>query len=306
MRETMKSGAWFVAGCLLAACATGDTVEIDNGSSNNSSSGDVGGNGGNGIGGPGNAGTGGIGGTGGTGGTGSSGPDAIPQNAIGFFQIPVCPNGWEPYAAAAGRAILPTIGPQPGGATVGTPLASGEDRKHAHPVKATFELIDISYVGIAGASNMGVAKAGLVSFTATSNAASTGLPYVQLLTCKKTAVPESSTAVLPTRMQLYFDAATCPTGWKQAPATQGRFIVGAPKGAPADVSFGGDPISTTTPRTHTHGNQASFNTVTHGIALAAGCCGSGFAKNATYSSSESTGEGDAALPWIELLHCEKL
>ena len=304
MRETMKLGAWFVAGCLLAACATGDTIGdqgIGNGSTS-TSSGDVGGNGGSGSGNGGN----GNAGNGGTGGTGSSTTDGIPQNAIGFFQIPACPNGWEPFKAAAGRAILPTIGTQPGGATVGAPLASGEDRKHSHPIKATFELIDISYVGVAGGGNTGVAKAGSISFTATSNAASAALPYVQLLACKKMASPEPTAAALPTGMQLYFDAATCPTGWKQAPATQGRFIVGSPKGAPADVSFGGDPLSSALPRTHTHGNQASVNTVSHGIALAAGCCGSGYAKNTSYSSSESSGDGDTALPWIELLHCEKL
>jgi hypothetical protein len=72
------------------------------------------------------------------------------------------------------------------------------------------------------------------------------------------------------------------------------------------VSFGGEPISTATPREHAHDNEVSLETTSHGIALAAGCCGSGYAKNATYSSSEGTGASDAALPWLELIHCEKL
>lgn len=289
MREAMKFAPWLVAGYLLTACATGDTVgdqSIGQGSTG-TSSGDSGGNGG-------------------SGGGNTGGKDAIPRNALGFFQVPACPNGWEPFKAAAGRAILPTIGSQPGGTTVGEPLMSGEERRHTHEIRGTFELIEISYVGIAGASNMGVAKAEAASFTATSNSASTGLPYVQLLACKKMANPEAGTIPLPAGMQLYFDAATCPSGWKQAPATQGRFIVGLPNGAPPDVSFGGDPVSSAAPRTHTHGNQVSVETVPHGIALAAGCCGSGYAKNMSYSSSQSTGDGDPALPWIELLHCEKL
>jgi hypothetical protein len=285
MRKTMKLFSSLVAGLLLASCATSDTIGNQS------------------------MGSGGSGGNGGDGGNGASGPtrtDAIPQNSIGFFQIPACPSGWEPFKAAAGRAILPTIGTMPGGATVGEPLTSGEERQHAHEIKATFDLIDISYVGIASGGNSGVAQAGAVSFAATSDTASTGLPYVQLLSCKKMASPEAGVKPLPTGMQLYFDAATCPSGWKQAPATQGRFIMGLPKGAPADVTFGGEPVSSAAPRAHNHGNKITLETTSHGIALAAGCCGSGYAKNATYSSIEDTDASDAALPWIELLHCEKL
>lgn len=289
MRETMKPWASLFAGLLLASCATGDTIEgstLGNGSGSGSSGGGSG--------------------NGGNGGSSSARGDAIPQNSIGFFQVPACPSGWEPFKAAAGRAVLPTIGTMPGGATVGEPLTSGEERAHTHEVKATLDLIDISYAGIASGGNSGVAKSGAVSFTTISDAASAGLPYVQLLACKKMATPEAGVKPLPPGMQLYFDAATCPSGWKQAPATQGRFIVGLPKGAPADVSFGGEPISSAMPRTHTHGNEVAVETTPHGIALAAGCCGSGYAKNSAYSSKEDTGASEAGLPWIELLHCEKL
>jgi len=293
MREAMMLGGWLLAGFVFAACATGDT--IGGRGNTNGSAGSAG------------AGSGGDGGNGGNGGSGTvTRSDAIPQNGIGFFAIPACPTGWEPFKAAAGRAILPTIGAMPGGATVGDPLVSGEERQHTHEVKAAFDLIDISYAGIASGGNSGVAKAGMVAFTATSDAASAGLPYVQLLACKKMTSPEASAKPLPTGMQIYYDGATCPSGWKQAPATQGRFIVGTPKGAPADVSFGGEPIASSMPRTHTHGNETALSTTSHGIALAAGCCGSGYAKNTSYSSIQDTGEGDAALPWIELLHCEKL
>jgi hypothetical protein len=300
MRETMKCGGSLLVALLLCGCATGNTAEgrtTSNGSEN-SSSGSAGGGG--------NGGNGGNAGSGGSGGSGIPRKDAIPQNGVGFFQIPACPTGWEPFKAAAGRAILPTIGTAPGGATVGDPLTSGEERQHTHQVKATFDLIDISYAGIASGGNSGVAKSGAVAFTTTSDAASTGLPYVQLLACKKMVAPEPSVKPLPAGMQIYYDGATCPSGWKQAPTTQGRFVIGTPKGAPADISFGGEPIASSLPRTHTHANDAALTTTPHGIALAAGCCGSGYAKNTSYSNSEDTGEGDAALPWIELLHCEKL
>jgi hypothetical protein len=288
MREAMKYPASLALALLLSACATGDTIGGLSGAS--------GGNGGNGS----------SSGSGGSGGSASAREDAIPQNGIGFFQVPACPAGWEPFKAAAGRAILPTIGAAPGGATVGEPLSSGEERLHSHQVKGTFDLIDISYAGIAGNGNTGVAKAGAVTLTTTSDAASAAIPYVQLLACKKMASPEEGVKPLPAGMQLHFDAATCPSGWKQAPTTQGRFIIGLPKDAPADVSFGGEPAASAAPREHTHGNEASLETTSHGIALAAGCCGSGYAKNMTYSSIEDTGAADTALPWIELLHCEKL
>jgi hypothetical protein len=289
MRKTMKSLPLLVAGFFVVSCATGDSIEGQT-SGKGSSSGGIGGNGGN----------------GGNGGSGTTRTDAIPQNSIGFFQIPACPMGWEPFKAASGRAILPTIGTMPGGATVGEPLSSGEERLHKHDVNATIDLIDISYAGIASGGNSGVAKSGAVSFATTSDPASAALPYVQLLACKKMVSPEAGVKPLPTGMQLYFDTATCPSGWKQAPATQGRFIIGLPQNAPADVSFGGEPISSATPRTHTHGNEVSLETTPHGIALAAGCCGSGYAKNTAYSNIQDTSATDAALPWIELLHCEKL
>lgn len=287
MREAMNPWNACLVGLLLTSCATSDTVGTQTGG--NTSTGSSG------------AST-----SSGSSGGGPTRTDAIPLNGIGFFQVPACPTGWEPFKAAAGRALLPTIGTAPGGTTVGEPLASGEDRPHTHNVPASFELIDISYVGIASGGNNGVTNSGTASFMTTSDAASTGLPYVQLLACKKMASPEAAAKPLPTGMQIYFDASTCPSGWKQAPATQGRFIVGLPKGAPADISFGGEPMSNAMPRTHAHGNEVTLETVPHGIALAAGCCGSGYAKNAIYTSTTDTDAAETGLPWIELLHCEKL
>ncbi len=304
MRKAMILSLWCVTAILIAGCATGDSLDP---SPIGTAGGGGNGQGGNGQGGNGSGGDGtGNGGNGGSGGNAPTGRDAIPQNGIGFFQMPACPTGWEPFKAASGRAILPTVGTMAGGATVGTPLGSGEERKHTHSVQAAFNLIDISYVGVAGGGNSGVAKAGAASFTTTSDPASTGLPYVQLLACKKVAPPEAAAKPLPAGMQLFFNMATCPGGWKQTAATQGRFIVGLPKGAPADVAFGGEPISSAMPRLHTHKADVSVTTTAHGIALAAGCCGSGYAKNGTYTNSQDTGNGDASMPWIELLHCEKL
>lgn len=286
MRQAMKSAATIAAIALLTACAAG-SVSTTGGSE-----------------GAGGGGTGGSGGGAG-GGPGARG-DAMPTNTIGFFQVPACPNGWEPYKAAAGRTILPTIADAAGGTTVGEPLLSGEKRPHTHGLRATFDLVPITYAGVSGGGNNGVAAAGAVEFTTTSMESTTGLPYVQLLACKKLAEPVAGVKPLPKGMQIFYDGPKCPAGFQQTASTQGRLVVGLPKDAPSDLSFGGEPLSSATPRTHTHGGEVSLATTSHGIALVSNGAATGYARNDTYTSQAETDASEAALPWIELIHCEKL
>jgi hypothetical protein len=103
---------------------------------------------------------------------------------------------------------------------------------------------------------------------------------------------------------MYFDLDTCPSGWKPATVTEGRFVVGRPTDAPADLPFGGKSITNSEPRTHSHAFESTFDTSSHGVALASGCCGK-FGKNGTLIVA---GEADATavdIPMIALLHCEK-
>src|SRR5690606_26039676 len=95
---------------------------------------------------------GGPGGSGGAGGAEVSG-DPLPKDAVSFFAGPGCPTGWQPFAPAVGRTILPTIGSTEPGATFGEPLESGEDRLHAHDVSMTFTLPDQSFAGVVGGGN---------------------------------------------------------------------------------------------------------------------------------------------------------
>ncbi|MRG96730.1 hypothetical protein [Polyangium spumosum] len=281
----MKSTLAAIAMALVTACAAGTS----------STSGGSQGAGGDGSGGSGGAG----------GGPGARG-DALPRSTIGFFQVPACPSGWEPYKAAAGRTLLPTIGDAAGGTTVGEPLVSGEERAHSHRVNATFDLVPISYAGVSGGGNAGVAAAGTAVFETTSEEATTGLPYVQLLACKKLAEPVAGGKPLPRGMQIFYDGPTCPSGFQQAAATQGRLVVGLPKGAPADLSFGGEPLSSAAPRAHTHGGDTSLATASHGIGLVSNGAATGYARNDTYTSATQTDASEAALPFLELIHCEKL
>jgi hypothetical protein len=235
--------------------------------------------------------------------------DALPASAVSFFLGVGCPKGWAPYMAGDGRFFVPTVATFPPGLTTGTPLVSGEDRKHAHAISASFTLGSTEYVGASGGGNGGVTSAGKVTMMTNSDPVSTGLPYIQLLACRKNAQAVPHSAPLPKGLQMFFDMAACPPGWLQTSATQGRFIVGLPQGAPQDVTFGGPAISSTDAgpdvRTHTHTNTATLDTTSHGIALASGCCASGYGANGSYMSTMDTAAADTGLPTLQILHCEK-
>jgi hypothetical protein len=251
--------------------------------------------------------SGGSGGSAGHGGDGGSGAgdagDAVPPGAVSFFRPGACPEGWSPFDAAVGRFLIPTVGKAAGGTPYGIPLASGEDRAHTHDVTGVMTLPPISFAGIAGESNHGVAIAGPVVLATTSDPASSGLPYVQFLVCKKTAAA-ANTRSLPSRMRLFFDAPACPPDWSQPAAPQGRFLVGLPEGADADATFGGQPHSGLDPREHVHANDGALATTPHGIALASGCCADGYAADGSYPFTADTGKGSAEMPYLELLQCE--
>ncbi len=235
---------------------------------------------------------------------GATNGDAIPTGAVSFFTATTCPEGWSPFDAGAGRLLLPTVGNAVGGTPYGMPLANGEDRTHTHDVSATFSLPSISYAGVAGGGNHGVAAAGSPKLGISADPASTGLPYVQLLVCKKTAAALPGAAALPRGMRLFFTGPTCPSGFQQAPDTQGLFLVGLPKNAKADAPFGGAPQSGTSTRTHQHQTTATLATTAHGIALLSGGLADGYAANGSYTDTRDTSESGAGLPYLELLQCE--
>ncbi len=57
---------------------------------------------------------------------------------------------------------------------------------------------------------------------------------------------------------------------------------------------------------HAQANSGKLATEPHGIALAGGCCGGGYAKDGIYPFTGETEPGETGLPYIELLHCQKL
>ena len=113
---------------------------------------------------------------------------------------------------------------------------------HGHNAAGQFDLRGVSYAGIAGEANHGVAAAGTVKWSAMTSADSTGLPYLQLLFCQKTAVPRAAKDPLPSGLLAYFAMAACPDGWAQAALSQGRFVVGLPEKGAQAMRFGGAPL----------------------------------------------------------------
>lgn len=231
--------------------------------------------------------------------------DSVPAGAVMFFSASRCPEGWAAYDTAAGRVVVPTTGGAAGGAERGLPLRSGEDRTHRHRVSSGFTLNDVRYVGIVGGANNGVGAAGAVTFSADTAPASAGVPYVQLMVCRKTAAAVTRTRALPSGMMMFFSGDRCPTGFSQAPGTQGRVTVGLPDGAMNGATFGGAPLGTVEGPTHTHGANLSVNVAAHGIALVSGCCGSGYAGAGMYTATATTAAAEPELPTITLLQCMK-
>lgn len=232
--------------------------------------------------------------------------DALPAGAISFFKVAACPEGWTPLAEGKGRFPIPTIGQDPPLKTAGEPLKDGEDRLHGHALSAELELAAVSYAGVAGEANHGVAAQQTVPIAATADKASSGLPYVQLLACKKLGEPRPGTAPLPKGLLIYWNGTTCPEGFSQPIATQGRMVVGLPKDAPPGLSFGGTSLKSAETRKHMHGVAGSVTTTPHGIALASGCCADNYAKDGQYDYAGSSDEVGAGLPTIQILQCQKM
>lgn len=277
MRRLLLAGAAAIAGCALHTAGTGP--EQGTGGDTTTTTG--------------------VTTTGSTTTTGA-GADGVPLGAVSFFQRLACPDGWAAYDAADGRAILPAADPAAAGASSGTKLAPGEDRGHTHDAEATFSIADFSFTDFSG-GNDGVASSGDRSAKFTTDVASAGLPYMRLLVCKKTAPPTA--APMPKGTHLFFEGAACPAGWKQAGPTKGRFLVGLPDQGKPDAPFGA--AASAGPFTHTHDTSLTLATDSHGLAVVTGPGNSGFGRNGTYTSSQTTSSAETGLPYLTLIHCSK-
>lgn len=244
-------------------------------------------------------------------GSGGNGPptgvpegDAFPAGAVSFFYRLACPTDWSAYEDAAGRVIVAANDGLPRGTLVGKPLSSGEDRVHTHTLSAEVA-IDSTLITAPEVGNPVLTQPTAHTFTGTTDPVPAGVPYRQLLACKKTHEPSNEALPLPAKLHMYFDLDACPSGWKSATATKGRIVVGLPPQAPADMPMGGDPLTTPAPRTHTHVFSSSFVAPSHGVSALSGA-GASYGKIGTYPIEGKSDPAAIDIPMISLLHCEKL
>lgn len=113
---------------------------------------------------------------------------ALPPGLIFFAAGTTCPAGSAPAAAAAGRLLLALTDEREVGKVYGQPLAIQEDRTHTHAGTMSVALPSHHIAGASGGGNGQATGKESHAVALTSGAATTGLPFIQLLVCE--ASPE--------------------------------------------------------------------------------------------------------------------
>jgi hypothetical protein len=109
---------------------------------------------------------------------------ALASGALGWFETPDCPAGWSPTPDHPGRLSAGlAAGAAP--ASVGAPLAPGESRTHSHAFSGSFTLPERQVALLAGCCNNSPGGKGTYSYSGTTDAAASGLPYLTLTACAR-------------------------------------------------------------------------------------------------------------------------
>jgi len=234
--------------------------------------------------------------------------DGFPMGAIAYFNLQSCPPGWETAAELAGFTLVPFASVPAGmlGQTVNPPLANGEDRTHAHTLSSSITVPEVKYVGIVGGGNSDTSKDGTFSITGDTDSVSAGIPYIQLLLCRKTAFQRAQNPPvgIPQTVAAFFETADCPTGWKLTPVTSGRFLVGLPSGGTPETAFGGPVLAVGENRTHGHGFSASFTIPSTGVGLGSGCCAEHYGAQGNFKFQGGTDSGAVGFPYAIVTQCQ--
>ena len=230
--------------------------------------------------------------------------DAFPAGAVSSFNRLGCPPDWSAFDEAAGRVIVAANAGLPRGTLIGDRLSSGEDRQHEHELSGSVSVTTVKSKGSEPGPNGTFVSGGNYPFVGTSKPTPAGIPYRQLMVCKKMVEPKADVLTLTAKLHSYFDLDACPSGWKSAVATEGRIVVGLPMAAAADMPMGGEPITSSAPRMHTHEFSSTLVTTPLGYPVSL----LDLASVGVMGSYPFTSESDPAaidIPMIALLHCEK-
>lgn len=228
----------------------------------------------------------------------------VAYGTIGYFDPDVggCPDNWSTMTDANGRILIPGYAQGGSMQNNASSLRSGEDRQHSHSFSIDFPVTDVSYAGAGGCCDSGPASHEDLTVATTTDSTSTGLPYVQLLTCVNQVPTFNHTFPADA---LTFSSINCPPGWDVVNEVSGRFLVALPANGSPGASFGGDsiPSASTANPSHNHHVAGELNLPSVGVGLASGCCDHGYVGAGTYGYSGDTESVSELLPYTMVPLC---
>jgi hypothetical protein len=243
---------------------------------------------------------------------------------VGLF-VGSCPTeeGWDSYESLQGRLILATNNSFQAGDAVGFSLSDGEDRQHVHAISGQFTFSS-KHIAAAGGTNTHAALHGaqpLLGFLNFSSTNGTGIPFLQLTSCRlsnssvfaRSLLPP---LVLPKGAVSFWDPAVATEGceaisggWAALQPAAGRFI--AVSGSSALLGRGYVPSSEAplerpgTQFPHTHGFRATVSLGSTDFSGIDGCCNDNPSSDGEQSTTGDTSSAATALPYLSLLTCNK-
>jgi hypothetical protein len=110
--------------------------------------------------------------------------DGLPKGMIFFTDGTSCPAGAERATQANGRLIIGVTDTGEIGNTYGKPLANQEDRTHTHSATMHVSISSKHIAAISGGGNGQATKHGTFKTDLTTQPATSGLPFIQLLACE--------------------------------------------------------------------------------------------------------------------------
>lgn len=230
--------------------------------------------------------------------------DPAPRGAISYFNE-ACPDGWQPYAPAVGRAIVPSA-VEGLNRAVGSPLAEGEEPRHDHKANVTLRLnVRTVYPDPSGGGAYVADWPPSTLFVrGDAEESSSALPLAKLNVCEKVEPPAGRA---PAGMLFFFDEVACPDGWSPFRDLNGRVLTGA---APSDAvgNFGSLlALSDGEDRRHAHPIEGLAQLTEYTLGINAGCanCNFGWVRGGNYRYRGETEESSSGLPYLQLQACSK-
>lgn len=227
--------------------------------------------------------------------------DGLPNGTVAYF-AKSCPSGWSTYDNANGRFLVPV--PSGGGvaAMIGTPL-SGVDAagKHTHTADTTVNPGNVQRQENSGSTKQRAAPQPVKSDKATSSPATSLLPAVSYLVCKKT--DDGDNSPINAGIATFFDSTSCPSNWQSFESARGRYLVGLPSNAFGPANFGGRALSVGEERQHNHKFTGALDFNNAGLKQSGGH--HNFAAPHETSFSGFSDDSAIGAPYIALTFCSR-